>query len=731
MIYDNGLSENWMAPSLSTPVNISDSANARTGSKTCISALVEPFANVVLSSMPPFSSADTILDTWLHGSALSRATLRLQDFNAGRMSSEIILANTIGQPTTTTYRLLGPTEDNWFRLQVNLVELTSKAPGPPNPDSANLWDAIIFEDASGQGFDIYIDKMHLIPSVKNTSNSGGGASGDSCVGTVCNPYLTASDITTALVPLYGGDVVAQSDGSSPVIARLLPGVTAAQVVALCAELTGPEGRFNGNCTLQSTTDVTTASTEPVTWPFLAITAGSESDLKAMRSALADQVEYFDRDKTASISRRALKESDSWIFEAKDEMDLARGVLARAKKAPQTPPPSPPSTLSSPSESILTTTPATEEIATSATIVPSAEESSKTPSNETIAAVTDVISKVVSPLINRNNSTNETTTAAAAASPAAETSSNEDSIADVPQSEVIAAVVDISSMVLHPMTETAGAAATPARELTAKDVADIVSYVALPLLNNTNATDNTTTATAAPSVEVSTASVDDVIGVVNYLALPLMDENATKNESDATTVAASPLAETTLTPDDVIGVVNYLSLPLLDTTATATPSSSESSGDVVAASPVAEITADDVIDVVTYLAQPFISSATNSTTSPAPEATTASVDDIVGIVNYLALPLLGNSNSAPSVETATEEVVAPSPSVEASIQDVVDIVSYLALPLMKEDNSTDNNSTVTTASVDDVIDVVNYLALPLVNGTKGAQAAGSECTYPWK
>ena len=158
--------------------------------------------------------------------------------------------------------------------------------------------------------------MTLVPIISSNSAAaaaapGGGIEDDSCIGNAaCNPILTASSLPTDLVPLYGGDFVDAAAGApSPVIARLLPGVSLGEVAALCSELSDPlQGRFHGNCSLQSTASaaahaqsIVTDPATPVDWPFLSISAQSEADLKAMRRALQNVVEYFDRDKTATIT----------------------------------------------------------------------------------------------------------------------------------------------------------------------------------------------------------------------------------------------------------------------------------------------------------------------------------------------------------------------------------------------------------------------------------------------
>jgi len=361
-----GLANGWRTLGLGADINTSDAKNARPGSSTSLSAIVEPFiepdqkGRLVLATSTPFnafSEGGMVLDIWLYGSVLIRGALKIKNLKSERESLSLTLANlAAADPATNTSRLLGPADDGWYRLQINLASLVENALKLPS-DSAtvptpDVWDAIVFEDVSKQGFDIFIDQMRLVPSA--TDAPGARAEGnpvDGCVGSACNPILTAASVTSDLVPLYGGDIIAQdANAPSPVIARLRPGVSKGEILALCAELTGAEGRFDGSCTLQPLFNNTgeingevKAQEEleaPVEWPFLAITASTEADVRAMRSALQDVVDYFDRDKevttfysnrklagslTEVLRERGLKEAKAMLAEEEEKETLESNV----------------------------------------------------------------------------------------------------------------------------------------------------------------------------------------------------------------------------------------------------------------------------------------------------------------------------------------------------------------------------------------------------------------------
>lgn len=321
-VYADGLKPGWSFSTLGATLNNATAFKPRPGTNYSLNAVVRPFGMVSLASIVPFNATQSVLEAFCQGSVLGKASLQLRDLNGGRVSSSLLLPNTPDSENPDIVRLLGPDESGWFRVQVNLQALTANASTVTSPfQSPDLWDIITLTDVSGTGFRLVLSEMSIV-TIKNTATNASEATsqgGTQCVGSACSPYLVPTDFATPLVPLYGGDVVATADGSSPVIAKLAPGTTKAQVAQLCAEMgghlvtpfsndtntTGTQlPRFNATCVPDSANFVAVDvnPTAPVDWPFLAIKAATEEDLKAMRAELVGTVTYFDRDKKASINR---------------------------------------------------------------------------------------------------------------------------------------------------------------------------------------------------------------------------------------------------------------------------------------------------------------------------------------------------------------------------------------------------------------------------------------------
>lgn len=312
-VYSNGtFGSGWNIASYGTAADIKD---------TELTAEAIAFAAFILEASPPFNASAYIFDAKLKGSVLTRSAVRLEDSRGKRESTDIPLY-TINGSSGPTARLLGPDNDGWHTLQINLGQLVQNTAQPSSPLSPDLWNRIVFQDISGVGFTLVLKSADLVPVISSSSEGTNGTTNSSaaCVGQACNPILEASSVQESLVPLYGGDVVASdlNMGPSEVIAYLTPGTTLGDVAALCAELAGTldtpdkQARFNGSCSFgvapQDTLSIKDIEA-PVKWPFLSIAAESEADLLAMRALLKDRVTYFDRNKMATVnsSRRFLRD----------------------------------------------------------------------------------------------------------------------------------------------------------------------------------------------------------------------------------------------------------------------------------------------------------------------------------------------------------------------------------------------------------------------------------------
>ena len=290
---------------------------SKPGSAGSLRAAVLPFGQLVFSSLEPFN-VSSVLDVWLKGSVVSNAHLAFESSSARRSSEPVSLvsltsgASEADVETASVARALGPDDDGWWRVLVNLPALLvgSGEGGDavlsdllgPSPSSKGVegvgWDRMVFLDASGGGFEVAMEDAWLRPIL------GAAPSIEDCDKCYSKLSIEAS-IERVMVPLYGaGELGADGDEPTDLVARLAPNITTSELAALCKELESQSSntRFNGACKGEEM-DVQAANVTPdapVEWPFLALTAASPADLKSLRTTLVGQIEYFDIDQTARI-----------------------------------------------------------------------------------------------------------------------------------------------------------------------------------------------------------------------------------------------------------------------------------------------------------------------------------------------------------------------------------------------------------------------------------------------
>jgi hypothetical protein len=316
VIYFGGLSPGWnLAARGATSIVYTDAERACSDGPSSLSATVEPWGSLTLEAAEPFRSY-TVLDAWIKESAVYNAELRLESTKDNRISDVLPLWGANQDPAIS--RLMGPDDDGWYRLQVNLDALIGIYPNSGRKGGASsTWNRISFTDASGEGMTLLLCNTAIYPASQQEDASP-APEGDvqaSCVGAACNPALADAPIEPELVPLYGGDVVADSLGPPrPVIARLKPGATRVDALLICAKLEGAVvdeqiAAFRGRCLRDfadvdgtvdgdgddAATAVAVSEENDGAWPFFTFTVESEDDLMAMRADLVDVIEFFERD----------------------------------------------------------------------------------------------------------------------------------------------------------------------------------------------------------------------------------------------------------------------------------------------------------------------------------------------------------------------------------------------------------------------------------------------------
>ncbi|KAL4856963.1 Extracellular serine proteinase [Chlorella vulgaris] len=299
-----GLSDNWRWAGYGcVDCVLDDRVRHRSGSASSLYARLAPWGSSVLETSLPFR-ATSVLDAWVKGSVLTKGAFYLQDSRSRCQTRRIILSSA----TTGEARVLeGPTADGWYHLQVSLASLGTGY--TLQLDTAYLYasDALPFQAAAEQ------DRSAPFPC------SGPGCEERPAAAVAATP-------STKLVPLYGMEEAAQAAagggrvtaqganasaaGAGTFILRLKPGVSSQELAAICRELSSHSraSRFNGSCLDMDmgtpgkapALGVGTPGTPTVDWGFHTFSVATAADLLAMRRLLVDQLQYIERDGTATL-----------------------------------------------------------------------------------------------------------------------------------------------------------------------------------------------------------------------------------------------------------------------------------------------------------------------------------------------------------------------------------------------------------------------------------------------
>lgn len=337
-IYKNGFQDTWLSGSQGTVLDDVSNVTVRPGTNVTLAAQVGPFSTFSMVTVEPFST-DSLLDMWIQGTATQNAMVYFES-SLNNVRSDTIALSAISPESIAAadvlqdaIRIIGPDTADWFRLSVN-----AKALAPSN--TAEIWDSIVFKDASGTGFSIFVSEAQILPNqAPCDSRSSLG-----CIGSACNPVIDELFPQSDSVPLFGYGPIAQeiSDEISAagingisLIAKLTDNITYAEVIEMCAKLQGqnqgsdPQDVFvtsvemlqarstiSPNVIAVCEVDATTTSLAqadimaPVDWPLLTIRSYSFENITTMRAMVTNQVSYFDRDGIATISSEDLLQDPS-------------------------------------------------------------------------------------------------------------------------------------------------------------------------------------------------------------------------------------------------------------------------------------------------------------------------------------------------------------------------------------------------------------------------------------
>jgi len=328
-IYKDGFQDTWLSGSQGTVLDDVSNVTIRPGTNMTLAAEIGAFSTFSMVTVMPFST-DSILDMWIQGTVVQDAMLyfesseskvRSDSIDLSAISPESIAAADVLQDAV---RIVGPDAADWFRLSVN-----TKILAPSN--ATETWDSIVFRDASGTGFSIFVSEAQILPNLppcESRASSG-------CIGNVCNPVIDELFPQSDAVPLFGYGPIAQeiSDEISAagvrgisLIAKLFKNITYAEVFEMCAKLqgqeqgSGPEDVFvtsveilearstiSPNVIAVCEIDATTTSLAladimaPVEWPLLTVRSYSFENITTMRAMVTTKVSYFDRDGIATTN----------------------------------------------------------------------------------------------------------------------------------------------------------------------------------------------------------------------------------------------------------------------------------------------------------------------------------------------------------------------------------------------------------------------------------------------
>lgn len=249
-------------------------------------------------------------------------------------------------------------------LQINLGDLIPGQPPPRGllgltqqqapPDG---WNRLVFRDISGSGFKLQLASIKLI-SLRSGSGLFRLSSDD--------PLLTPFALTTKL-PVLNQESLREATASSRYIMKLKPGATLSRVRSICDELAGRLNataattggglplsagggsrllrapRFRGACDTSGFQPISSSFSgasssasqsdldAPLPWAFQSLTVTSDDDLVAMRTMLADSVEYFERDLIATTADEATATDGGASDSAAGAEDAQQNAAANAGK----------------------------------------------------------------------------------------------------------------------------------------------------------------------------------------------------------------------------------------------------------------------------------------------------------------------------------------------------------------------------------------------------------------
>jgi subtilisin family serine protease len=339
-VYKNGYGSGWIPASMGTATDAFSNVAVRSGTNFSLSSVTEPYAAFAVNSVVPFCK-DSILDMWLQGTVLTRASVVLSSKRYGSVSEAVPLW--IAEPDDIIsssvifdgkLRFQEPDSEGWYRVSINLLDIANMELNPPS------WDTITFQDNSGTGFSLYLSSAMILPNTRDQTST----EQSSCIGSVCNALLTPPFVPAMLwsqssgPPMFGYSPISttvaenlKDTGISQMIAeeilitnvKIRKWTTNIEIVDFCESIIA-DGL--GKCFLDND-DMLQSKMEPqklVEWPILSIKANSYTNLTLIRQRSGFLLNWMTRNQAVSASEEAESSYFAQSFDSSPGYNVSSG-----------------------------------------------------------------------------------------------------------------------------------------------------------------------------------------------------------------------------------------------------------------------------------------------------------------------------------------------------------------------------------------------------------------------
>ncbi|KIZ01448.1 Extracellular serine proteinase [Monoraphidium neglectum] len=324
VIYKSGFGPGWRDASYGCIKCASDTTSPRDTSTASFTASVAAWGALVLAANQSFPP-DGVLDFWVRGSGVMFVSIFLEDTRGRRFSKDVRLSRP--DLDTDVVTIHGSDDAGWIHISISVAGLADSS-GADGAKAATEYNRVVFKDVSGVGFKLALDDVRIVQAVSMAQ--------------ISDAFLLLQASSSRIAPLFNADLVAPQVTNSRYIVRFKESQTLSTAQSVCDELKGslPAGatqRFRGFCDNSFFALQSGAQSSKLAWRFVPVTVKSADDLKALRTSLADKIQYVEADLTAYAypthpkvsSFRARARSLSGFRDDQEAAAAAAGVPAPA------------------------------------------------------------------------------------------------------------------------------------------------------------------------------------------------------------------------------------------------------------------------------------------------------------------------------------------------------------------------------------------------------------------